>query len=50
MLPQSYFIAFNGKKSKIFQMRCGSLHYSRHVISCIRQTVAQELDKIHTVT
>jgi len=42
-----HFIAFNDIKSKHFSnaLRDSSLY----VISCIRQPVAQELDKIHVL-
>ena len=46
MLPQSHFIAFNDIKSKQFS---NTLRDSTAFTfnSCIRQPVAQELDKIH---
>jgi len=45
MLPHSHFIAFNDIKSKHFsnELRDSSVYN----ISCIRQSVAQESDKIH---
>jgi len=47
MLPQLHFIAFDDTKSKHF---ANVLRDSRVcIISCIRQPVAQELDKIHVL-
>jgi len=47
MPPQSHFTAFSDMKSKQFSntLRVSSLH----VISCIRQPVTHELDKIHVL-
>ena len=45
MLLQSHFIAFNDIKSKNFSI---ALRDSTiYIIGCVRQPIAQELDKIH---
>ena len=45
MLPQLHFIAFHDIKSKYFWNT--SRDSSVYIITCIRQPVAQELNKIH---
>jgi len=48
MLPQSRFIAFNDIKSKQFSNALKET--SVYIISCICQPVAQELDKVDSLS
>jgi len=47
VVPQSHFIAFNDIKSKHFLNMLGDSRLC--IISCIRQPVAQKLNKIHVL-